>query len=124
MIINTTKKTLIISIDMPETLVRVPSPFDGFEKKLLPNTNIQVLLNFFAGTVFPIDVLPDWLVRIIYLTPFPYLAFVPLKVWLEHLTIMMTLKAVLISFAWLVFFYWLARFLWQKGAKSYEAYGG
>jgi len=83
-----------------------------------------IFLEFFAGAFFPIDVLPGWLTKIIYLTPFPYLVFFPLKIWLEQLSTVMILKAILICFGWLVFFYWLAHFLWQKGAKNYGAYGG
>ncbi|TSC54046.1 MAG: hypothetical protein LiPW31_252 [Microgenomates group bacterium LiPW_31] len=83
-----------------------------------------VFLEFFAGAFFPIDVLPLWLQKIIYLTPFPYLVFFPLKIWLEQLSTAMAVKAIFICFTWLVFFYWLAKFLWQKGAKNYGAYGG
>lgn len=83
-----------------------------------------ILLQFFAGAVFPIDILPGWLAKIIYFTPFPYLVFFPLKIWLEQLSGMMIVRAILICSGWLVLFYWLTRFLWQKGIKSYQAYGG
>ncbi len=83
-----------------------------------------VFLEFFAGAFFPIDVLPGWLQNIIYLTPFPYLVFFPLKIWLEQLSALMAVKAIFICATWLVFFYWLSRFLWQKGVKNYGAYGG
>lgn len=83
-----------------------------------------IFLEFFAGAFFPIDVLPVWLTRIIYLTPFPYLVFFPLKVWLEQLSVGLIVRSILVSLFWLAFFYWLANFLWRKGSKSYEAYGG
>lgn len=83
-----------------------------------------IFLEFFAGAFFPIDVLPVWLQKIIYLTPFPYLVFFPLKIWLEQLPAAVAFRAIFICFAWLVFFYWLAKFLWQKGVKNYGAYGG
>lgn len=83
-----------------------------------------IFLEFFAGALFPIDVLPAWLQKIIYLTPFPYLVFFPLKIWLEQLPAAVAFRAIFICFAWLVFFYWLAKFLWQKGVKNYGAYGG
>src|SRR3989344_465376 len=44
-----------------------------------------IFLEFFGGSYFPIDVLPSWLASIIYLTPFPYLLYFPLKVCTEHL---------------------------------------
>jgi len=83
-----------------------------------------IFLEFFAGAFFPLDVLPIWLQKIIYLTPFPYLVFFPLKIWLEQLSRLMALKAIFICSVWLVFFSWLAKFCWQKGVKNYGAYGG
>lgn len=83
-----------------------------------------IFLEFLAGAFFPIDVLPSWLTRLIYLTPFPYLVFFPLKIWLEQLTMIMIIRAILVCFIWMIFFYWLANLLWQKGAKNYGAYGG
>lgn len=83
-----------------------------------------IFLEFFAGAFFPIDVLPTWLAKIIYLTPFPYLVFFPLKIWLEQIPTAMAIKSVFICFLWLIFFYWLAKLLWQKGVKNYGAYGG
>ena len=83
-----------------------------------------IFLEFFAGAFFPIDVLPKTLAGIINLTPFPYLVFFPLKIWLEQITAGAALKAMVICGLWLLFFYWLAKFLWQKGIKNYGAYGG
>lgn len=83
-----------------------------------------IFLEFFAGAFFPIDVLPNWLTRLIYLTPFPYLIFSPLKIWLEQLTGPMMIRAILICFVWLIFFWRLSLDLWRKGAKNYGAYGG
>jgi len=83
-----------------------------------------VFLEFLAGAFFPIDVLPKPLPSLISLTPFPYLVFFPLKIWLEQLSIIMITKAILVCAGWLVFFYWLALAFWNKGAKNYGAYGG
>lgn len=82
-----------------------------------------IFLEFFAGAFFPLDVLPSWLTKIIYLTPFPYLIFFPLKIWLEQLSGIMAVKAILICSVWLIFFYLLASFLWERGLRSYSAYG-
>jgi len=80
-------------------------------------------LEFFAGAYFPIDVLPKWLSNFIYLTPFPYLVFFPMKIWLEQLSLTMVFKSIIICGFWLVVFYWLANFLFKKGSKTYNAYG-
>jgi len=83
-----------------------------------------IFLEFFAGAYFPIDVLPIWLQRVINLTPFPYLVFFPIKIWLEQLSMAVAIKGIFICFCWLILFYWLSRSLWQKGAKNYGAFGG
>ncbi|MBM3209099.1 hypothetical protein FJZ40_02300 [Candidatus Shapirobacteria bacterium] len=83
-----------------------------------------IFLEFFAGAYFPIDVLPGWLQGMINLTPFPYLVFFPLKIWLEQLSAATAIKGILICGLWLIIFYRLANLLWQKGAKNYGAFGG
>lgn len=83
-----------------------------------------IILNFFAGSVFPIDVMPAWFSRVAYLTPFPYLVFFPIKVWLEQLPADIIFRSVLICSAWLGFFYWASYSLWKKGVKNFGAYGG
>lgn len=83
-----------------------------------------ILLEFFSGAIFPIDVLPNWLAKIIYLTPFPYLIFFPIKIWLGQLSMPEMTKTFLICFFWLIVFYKLSLFLWKKGIKTYGAYRG
>lgn len=83
-----------------------------------------VFLEFMAGAFFPVDVLPRVLTKIIYLTPFPYLLYFPIKVWNEQMIGLEVLRTIMISFIWLVVFYFLAVKLWQKGVKNYGAYGG
>jgi len=83
-----------------------------------------IFLEFFSGAFFPLDILPNWLVRIFNLTPFPYLIFFPLKIWLEQVDSSQILNILLISIAWLIGFYILAKLVWRKGAKNYGAYGG
>lgn len=83
-----------------------------------------IILEFFAGVYFPIDVLPARLTRVIYLTPFPYLIFSPLKIWLEQISGFVMIKAFLVCFLWLTFFRSLSLVLWKRGVKNYGAYGG
>lgn len=83
-----------------------------------------VFLEFFSGAYFPIDVLPGWLSRIIYLTPFPYLIYFPLKIWLGQVSIEFAFRIVVICLFWLIIFFGVSNFLWKKGIKDYGAYGG
>lgn len=83
-----------------------------------------IFLEFLAGTLFPIDILPKNVANIIYLTPFPYLVFLPMKIWLEQLSFVSVLQTFGICIFWLFVFFFLARFLWEKGSKNYGAFGG
>jgi len=83
-----------------------------------------VFLEFFSGGFFPLDTLPVWLSKIIYLTPFPYLIFFPLKIWLEQVSFNESVEILGITLFWLIVFFVLAKVLWQKGSKNYGAFGG
>lgn len=83
-----------------------------------------IILEFFSGAIFPIDVLPGWLSKIIYLTPFPYLIFFPMKIWLGQLSTLEITKTLFICGVWLLFFYFLAHYLWKAGMKTYTAHKG
>lgn len=83
-----------------------------------------IFLNFFAGAIFPLEVLPFWLKKIINFLPFPYLIYFPAKIWLEQLSGQEIFLSFLVCSAWLGFFYWLARYFWKKGVKNYGAFGG
>jgi ABC-2 type transport system permease protein len=85
-----------------------------------------IFLEFLSGVYFPIDVLPKGLVRIINLTPFPYLVYYPLKVWNETSGILekSPLQIVLIMTFWVVVIYVFSGIIWKKGLKQYSAYGG
>jgi ABC-2 type transport system permease protein len=83
-----------------------------------------ILLEFFAGAFFPIDILPIWLVKIINLTPFPYLVFLPLKVWLQQIPPVEIPQKILICLIWTIVFWQLSKNLYKEGLKSYGAFGG
>ncbi len=83
-----------------------------------------VFLEFFSGALFPVDILPAVLQKIIYLTPFPYLIYFPVKIWLEQLPFLAVMKAIVVCLVWVIFFFGLSSWIWRKGVKNYGAYGG
>lgn len=85
---------------------------------------IVIFLEFFAGVYFPVDILPSWLTKIILLTPFPYLAYYPIKIWLGQLGNQQTVQVFVVCAAYLLFFYLLAKYLYRKGIRNYQVYGG
>lgn len=83
-----------------------------------------IFLEFLSGAFFPIDVLPAAFSWVINLTPFPYLIFFPLKIWLEQLPSLMILKTLVVCLFWVIVFYQVNNHLWKKGFEKYGAFGG
>jgi len=83
-----------------------------------------IFLEFMAGKLFPLDILPKPLFGIIKLTPFPYLIYFPLQVYLEKVPRLGALKALLILAVWTIIFIKITRIIWRKGLTDYTAYGG
>ena len=88
-----------------------------------PRFLLMIILQFAAGRFFPLDILPPTVFRLFRLTPFPYLIYFPLAVFLGRLSPPQLFAGFLLSFFWTVAFYLLARFLWQQGLKIYASEG-
>jgi len=82
-----------------------------------------VFTDILAGGVFPIDVLPEKLQSLVFLTPFPYLLFVPIEIYLGKYVIWTNLRFLLVSFCWILFLFVINKKVWWLGLKSYRAEG-
>jgi len=83
-----------------------------------------IFLEFMSGSLFPLDVLPGYFLKVISLTPFPYIIFFPLKIYLGQVEINQAVSILLIMAFWLILFIPVVSFFWKKGLKVYTAYGG
>lgn len=83
-----------------------------------------IFLEFLSGAFFPLDILPAGFSKIINFTPFPYLIFFPLKIWLEQLPSLMILKTIGICLFWVIVFHQVNNYLWKKGFEKFGAFGG
>lgn len=88
-----------------------------------PRFIFQIILSFAAGLYFPLEFLPASLYQFIKLTPFNYLIFFPLQIFLQRLTGGEIIKGMLILAAWTFILFYLVRFVWKQGLKKYEAQG-
>ncbi len=77
-----------------------------------------------GGHLFPLDILPPQIAAVLNYTPFPYLLFFPVSVYLGQTTGQALWQGLLIQAFWLVTFYFLARFVWSRGIRKYSAVGG
>lgn len=82
-----------------------------------------ILLNFFAGAIFPLDILPNKIYLFLKLLPFPYLLYFPLKIYLGKLNFIEIFTGLSVSFIWVIFMYLLVKFIWARGLGVYTAYG-
>ena len=57
-------------------------------------------------------------------TPFPYLLFFPVSIYLGQTTGEALVRGLVIQACWLAIAYGLARFVWSRGIKKYSAVGG
>lgn len=82
-----------------------------------------ILLNFFAGGLFPLDILPKFIFSIFQLLPFTYLLYFPIKIYLGQLTMIEIFTGIMISLSWTILLYIVVRYMWRKGLLAYTAQG-
>ena len=82
-----------------------------------------ILLSFFAGSIFPLDILPRWLFIVLNALPFSYLIYTPMKMYLGQLSVQDTITALCIATAWAIMLFIFVTILWKKGIKLYGAEG-
>jgi len=88
-----------------------------------PRFIFTILLNFFAGGLFPLDILPKFIFSVFQLLPFTYLLYFPIKTYLGQLTIVEIFTGIIISLAWTVLLYLIVRYVWRKGLLVYTGQG-
>lgn len=82
-----------------------------------------IMVEFLSGALFPLDVLPPLLQEILSYTPFPYLIFFPLRVYLGQAQGPEIVRGVLIGGVWASILWLLMKNIWARGLKVYQAYG-
>jgi ABC-2 type transport system permease protein len=77
-----------------------------------------------GGHLFPLNILPPAIERILDFTPFPYLLFFPVSVYLGQSKGAALWTGLAVQAAWVAFFYFVARWVWWRGIRKYSAVGG
>lgn len=86
-----------------------------------PRFMLMVIMEFATGAMFPLDMLPAMWQRIMLVLPFPYLLYVPLKVYLGSDSLLITHLAT--GFVWVIILKVIANKIWHKGILAYESEG-
>jgi ABC-2 type transport system permease protein len=86
---------------------------------------IQFAFEYLAsGHLFPLDILPAALQRLILLTPYPYLLYFPVGVYLGQIRGADLWRGFATQAAWVVAAFVIARVMWARGLRKYTAVGG
>jgi len=86
---------------------------------------IQFAFEFLAsGHLFPLDILPDGLHRLLLWSPYPYLLYFPVGVYLGRIQGAELWQGFALQLAWVVVAFLIARFVWSRGLRKYTAVGG
>lgn len=88
-----------------------------------PRFIFYILVSYFGGSFFPLDILPTQLFNIFRLLPFTYLYYFPTKIYLGNISFSEILIGFAISTAWCFLLYLVTSMVWKKGLRIYEAYG-
>ncbi len=88
-----------------------------------PRFIFYVLVSFFAGSMFPLDILPEPVFNFLKLLPFTYLQYFPLKIYLGQLSITEMLQGFAVTLIWIGIAYATLKLVWSKGLKMYTASG-
>jgi ABC-2 type transport system permease protein len=93
--------------------------YDTWGPRFLTN----VILEFLSGGVFPLDILPVQIFKVLSFLPFPYLIFFPAKIYLGQLQANEVIFAITILIFWIFISFFLLKFAWLKGLRAYNAEG-
>jgi ABC-2 type transport system permease protein len=77
-----------------------------------------------GGHLFPLDILPPAVAQALNFTPFPYLLYFPVSVYLGQATGEALRLGLMVQALWVVAAYGVARIVWNRGIKKYSAVGG
>lgn len=83
----------------------------------------MIFSDFLGGVVFPIDILPNIVQKLLYLSPFPYILFIPLQIYLGKLNWVIIARSLAICSFWILGLYLIVNKLWRLGLKAYRAEG-
>jgi ABC-2 type transport system permease protein len=84
---------------------------------------VLVLMETLAGNLFPLDILPHPVYLLLQLTPFPYLIYYPIAIFVGKITGTSAIQILLQSLVYCFVMYVFTKIIWKKGLKIYGSEG-
>lgn len=82
-----------------------------------------MFVDFAAGKLYPLDILPNIIQKIIYLTPLPYLTFAQTQLYLNKMTFNdIVFNSLALTF-WIILLTLIVKKVWSNGLKEYASMG-
>lgn len=77
-----------------------------------------------SGHLFPLDILPGPMARVLDFTPFPYQLYFPVSIYMGKATGQARLEGLVLQLTWVILAAGAARLMWNRGIRKYSAVGG
>ncbi len=98
-------------------------PFWLVEQTWPPVFLFLTVSEILSGAIFPLDIFPDAIQRVLYFLPFPYLIFMPIQVYLGKVVGMELVRSLLMASFWMVGMMVGVSWVWKRGLVHYRAEG-
>lgn len=82
-----------------------------------------VMMEFFTGALFPLDILPQPLLTVASLLPFQYFMYFPVKVYLGQLAFGQVIVGLSVGMVWAVVLAVCMSAMWRRGLRLYSSEG-
>jgi len=82
-----------------------------------------VIMFFVSGSTFPLDIYPVAVVKVLSLSPFPYLVFFSSKIWLEQVSAGQMAHGFITMIGWIIGLGIFSALLWKRGVQGYSSDG-
>lgn len=82
-----------------------------------------VLYELLSGGIFPLDVLPNTLLKALEFTPFPYLVYYPIVIAVGKVDLVTSFSIVVKGLFWIAGLSLLVKKMWHRGLKIYSVSG-
>lgn len=83
--------------------------------------SVRFIAVFLSGSIIPLDLYPPLFAKILLWTPFPYLAYVPVKILMGE-SINFSSSFFILS-VWSLIVFFCTRWIWKKGLRLYTGAG-
>jgi ABC-2 type transport system permease protein len=91
------------------------------EETWVLRVTFRLVAGFLSGVIIPLDLYPETMVKILAWTPFPYLTYYPVKIFMGHTELVA--HSLLVLTLWTAIFILICNLTWKRGIRHYTAAG-